>query len=97
MTREEALARLRRHEADLRKLGVNSLFLFGSTARGEARASSDVDLFNDDEKGTLGLLELIGIEEAASGSLGCKADAMPRRGINRFVRSRAEAEAVRVF
>ena len=97
MKREDALARLRRHEADLRRMGVKRLYLFGSTARGEARANSDVDLFYDYEKGTLGLLEVIGIEEAASAFLGCKADAMPRGGINRHVRPGAETEAVRVF
>lgn len=32
------------HEAELRKLGVVSLSLFGSTARGEATAGSGVDL-----------------------------------------------------
>ena len=35
---------LRAHEAELRSLGVQSLTLFGSVARGEAAAGSDVDL-----------------------------------------------------
>jgi hypothetical protein len=36
MNRDEAITRLKQHEADLRKLGVERLYLFGSTARGEA-------------------------------------------------------------
>jgi carbonic anhydrase len=35
----------------LRQLGVEHLYLFGSTARGEAREDSDVDLFFDYERG----------------------------------------------
>ena len=33
----EAISRLKDHEADLQRLGVQRLYLFGSTARGEAR------------------------------------------------------------
>ena len=36
MTREEAIGRLLEHEAELKRLGVEKLYLFGSTARGEA-------------------------------------------------------------
>ena len=44
MDRDVALAVIRRHEAELRRLGVVRLSLFGSTARGEAGAGSDVDV-----------------------------------------------------
>lgn len=44
MQRDEVLAILRLHRADLERRGVKSLALFGSTARGEARPDSDVDL-----------------------------------------------------
>jgi hypothetical protein len=45
------LERLRDHEAELRKLGVDSLSLFGSVARDEENETSDIDLavkFNPD-------------------------------------------------
>jgi predicted nucleotidyltransferase len=45
MERDEAISLLQQHEADLKRLGVEHLYLFGSTARGEARLDSDVDLF----------------------------------------------------
>jgi predicted nucleotidyltransferase len=45
MKRDEAISRLRQHEADLRRLGVERLYMFGSTARGKAKEDSDVDLF----------------------------------------------------
>lgn len=46
MKRDEAIERLRQHEADLKRLGVEHLYMFGSTARSEARDDSDVDLFS---------------------------------------------------
>jgi predicted nucleotidyltransferase len=42
--RDEILLLLREHRSDLERLGVKSLALFGSAARGEAREDSDVDL-----------------------------------------------------
>lgn len=44
MERDQAIARLKEHEAELRQLGIEHLYLFGSTARSEAREDSDVDL-----------------------------------------------------
>ena len=44
MTKEDAIARLKAHEAELRAMGIKRLSLFGSTARGEERPGSDVDL-----------------------------------------------------
>jgi uncharacterized protein len=42
--RERVLRALRRHEAALHGFGVAHLWLFGSLARGEAGAESDVDV-----------------------------------------------------
>jgi predicted nucleotidyltransferase len=44
MTKDEVLRILGKHREDLARLGVKSLALFGSTARDEAGAESDVDL-----------------------------------------------------
>ena len=44
MDKATAIARLKVHEAELRMLGVERLSLFGSTARDEERAESDIDL-----------------------------------------------------
>jgi uncharacterized protein len=43
MDRAHAIARLQEHEAELKQLGVQHLYLFGSTARGEAREGYDFD------------------------------------------------------
>ncbi len=97
MQRDEAITKLRDHEAELRQLGVQHLYLFGSTARGEAGEDSDVDLFFDYERGTLGLFELMDVKEQTSRILGRKADIMTRDGLHKVLRSRIEASALQVF
>jgi hypothetical protein len=88
MERSDAIARLRAHEAELKRLGVLHLYLFGSTARGDAREDSDVDLFFDYEQGKLGLFELMEVKDAAARILG---------SLHRVLRERIEATAVPVF
>ncbi len=97
MERDEAISRLRRHEADLKRLGVAHLYIFGSTARGEARDDSDVDLFFDYEKGKFGLFELMDVKEYATNILGRNADIMTRDSLHKTLRRQIEATAERVF
>ena len=44
MDKDAIIARLREHEAELWQLGVESMSLFGSAARGENTEQSDIDL-----------------------------------------------------
>src|SRR5215469_1052491 len=97
MRRDEAITKLKEHEAELRRLGVEHLYLFGSTVRGEAREDSDVDLFFDYERGKLGLFELMDVKEETSRILGRKADVMTRDSLHKVLRSRIEASALQVF
>jgi predicted nucleotidyltransferase len=97
MERDDAIATLRRHEAELKALGVLHLYLFGSTSRGEASEDSDVDLFFDHEKGKLGLFGLMDVKERASEILGRKADIMTRDSLHPILRPRIEATALQVF
>ena len=97
MKRDEVISRLQQHKADLRRLGVEHLYLFGSTARGEAGEDSDVDLFFDHEKGKLGLFELMDVKERASSILGGKTDIMTRNSLHPRLRKRIEEAAVLIF
>lgn len=97
MKRDEAINRLKEHETEFRRLGVEHLYLFGSTMRDEARDNSNVDLFFDYEKGKLGLFELMDVKEYAAGILGRKTDIMTRDSLHKMLRSAIEATAVRVF
>ena len=97
MKREEAISRLQAHEADLKRLGVEHLYMFGSMARGEAGDDSDVDLFFDYERGKLGLFELMDVKAYAADILGRKTDIMTRDSLHRTLRQEIDATAVRVF
>jgi len=97
MTRDEAISRLKRHEPGFKRLGIEHLYLFGSTARGEARENSDVDLFFDHPEGSLGLFQLMDIKEAAARVLGCKSDVMTRRSLHPALKQGIEASAVQIF
>ena len=97
MKRADAITLLQAHEAQLKQLGVLTLYMFGSTAREEAREGSDVDLFFDYDKGKLGLFQLMDVKEYTSGILGCKADIMTRDSIHRVLREEIESSAIRVF
>jgi predicted nucleotidyltransferase len=97
MDRDAAIAKLKEHQAELKRLGVEHLYLFGSTARGEAREDSDVDLFFDHPLGSLGLFELMDVKDAAARILGRKTDIMTRRSLHPALRKRIEASAMKVF
>jgi predicted nucleotidyltransferase len=97
MTREETIRRLNEHQAELKRLGVEHLYLFGSVVRGEAREDSDIDLFFDHPEGSLGLFQLIEVKEAAARILGRKTDIMTRRSLHPGLKQRIEASALQVF
>jgi len=50
MKQDKPLSLLREHEAELKRRGIQHLYLFGFTARGEAKEDSDVDLFSTTKK-----------------------------------------------
>lgn len=97
MGSDAAIATLKAHEAELKQLGVQHLYLFGSTARGDARDDSDVDLFFDHERGKLSLFDLMEVKERAARILGRKTDIMTRRSLHPLIRERVEATALQVF
>ncbi len=97
MDRDEAISRLKEHEAELKALGVKHLYLFGSTARGEAKKSSDIDLFFDHERGKLGLFQLMELKERTASILGQQADIMTRTSLHPVLKKRIEESAVLVF
>lgn len=97
MTATDLVSELRRRASELRALGATSLYLFGSTARGEATENSDVDLFIDYDPERFSFVELIRLREHLSKVLGHPADLTTREGLHPLLRSAIEAEAIKVF
>lgn len=94
MTREEAIRRLAASQPELATLGVRSLDLFGSVARGEAGTTSDVDLLVDFDK-PIGLFHFFRVQRRLEEILGCRVDLVMREAVKRQLRDRIFAEAVR--
>lgn len=93
MSRADLLARLAAHKPWLESQGIVRLRVFGSYARDQADAESDIDLIADFSAPPT-LLQLIAIEQALSKRLGCKVDLATSDGLKPRVRARIEAEAV---
>jgi predicted nucleotidyltransferase len=95
--RDTAINLLKAHEPELRRLGVQHLYWFGSTARGEARPGSDVDLFFDHEWGELSLFDVMEIQDVTARILECDTDAITRGSLHPILRDRIENSALQVF
>jgi predicted nucleotidyltransferase len=98
MNRETVITALRAHESELRAAGVVRLSLFGSTARGEARPDSDIDLLAAfDDARPLSLLDVIRIENQISDLLGHAVDLIEEGTLKPRVRHSVDREAMRAF
>ena len=96
MKRNEALQRLSAQREQLRQqFGVASLAIFGSTARDDATASSDVDLLVEFDRPT-GLFDLIRLQFHLEELLGTTVDVGTVDGLKPRIRERVLAESIYV-
>lgn len=98
MTRQEIIARLQARAEDIRALGADALFLFGSAARDEMRADSDIDLFIDRRPGfDFRFTHLTDLQSLLEQELERPVDLATRGGLHPRLKGRIERSAVRVF
>ncbi len=98
MQRDQALDILRRHRADLQKRGVRHAALFGSTARGDRHAGSDIDIVIELDADTgLGVYDYVDLKAYIAGLFDGPVDVVNRDGLKPHVRSSALSNAVYAF
>ena len=92
------MTKLRSCADAVRDRGATSLYLFGSSARDEATADSDLDLFIDyDPTKKFSLIDLVGIKFFLQDTLGVEVDVTTRDSLHPMLREEIERSAVRVF
>lgn len=95
MSRDEVLRVLTEQRASLGRFGVRSLSVFGSVARDEAMAASDVDVLVEFE-GAATLDRYLGLKAFLEETLGCPVDLVTRAALKPRLRPVVEKEAIRV-
>lgn len=96
MKKQQALMILEQHRAEIiRQFAVRHLALFGSTARGEARDDSDVDVLVEFERPATftGYMTLLAYLEKI---LGQKVDLVTQSGIKPRARQHIERDLIHV-
>ena len=96
MERKRALELLARHKPELaRRFGVTDIALFGSTARGEARPDSDVDVLVSFD-GPATSKRYFGVQFYLEDLLGCAVDLVIDKALRPELRPYVEREAQHV-
>ena len=95
---DDIIAALRAHDVELRRAGIRHLSLFGSVARDEASAASDIDLAADlDPDAHIGLFRLMGLQRRLSEILGRRVDLLPEPAESPRLQRNIERDRRRAF
>jgi predicted nucleotidyltransferase len=96
--REEIIATLRTHQAELGRRGVRHAALFGSLARGESKRTSDIDILIElDPQAPVGLFEYVGITQYLADLFPVRVDVANRSSLKPLVRPSVERDALYAF
>jgi len=98
MTSREALRRLNRNREKLRTYDVRHIAVFGSTARDQATASSDVDLLVEfDPEARVGLFAYVRLLDFLSDVMDSRIDLATAAALRPEMRDQILEDAVRAF
>jgi len=89
---------LRAHESALRNLGVSHAAVFGSVARGEATAASDIDVLVDlDQDRPMGIFAYARLKLYINELLDGAGDVVSRRTLKPLLRDNILRDAIHAF
>jgi uncharacterized protein len=92
------LETLRAHETELRRLGVAHAAVFGSVARGEERAESDIDVLVElDENRPMGIFEYARLKLYSNELLDGASDVVNRRTLKPLLQASILQDMVHAF
>lgn len=96
MKKNQVLKILGEHKEELRQYGVKSIALFGSVARGEDSAKSDVDILVEfDQVGhKIGLFAFVRLKRELEEILGSKVDLVTPNALKRQLKDKILKEAI---
>jgi predicted nucleotidyltransferase len=95
MSKDEVLRLIRSHIKELDSFNVKSLALFGSAARDESHALSDIDILVDFQaKATFD--QYMKLKFFLEDTLGCPVDLVTRKALKPQMRASVEREALHV-
>jgi predicted nucleotidyltransferase len=98
MDTNDVLVTLRRYEAALRARGVRHAALFGSTARGDNRPDSDIDILVEfDPDAHVGVFEYVGVREYIASLFPQSVDVIDREGLKPHLRQSSARDAIYAF
>lgn len=96
MKKQQVLDLLQANQDRIHEFSVQSLFLFGSVARGEATPDSDVDLLVE-FKYPVGLFTLLSLKGFLEELLGCSVDLGTPNSLRPHLRKTVLGEAIRAI
>ena len=98
MNAQSTIEYLRALQPELVRSGVSALYLFGSFARGDSRADSDIDLAFEIAPGSkFNLFDQASLQQMLETRLGRHVDFLSRQAIHPDLKPKIERELVRVF
>jgi len=96
--RDQVVAKLQDHKAELHRRGVRHAALFGSVARGESTPTSDIDILIElDPQAPIGLFEYVEITQYLADLFSVRVDVANHSSLKPLVRPSIERDAVYAF
>lgn len=93
LTRQAAIQRLQAVEADIRRLGVRRLALFGSVLRDQARPDSDVDILVEFSPFEKSFDRFMALADLLEETLERRVELITTEGLSPYIGPRILAEA----